>query len=329
MVVHNATTLGIDFVSTNLGGAVTDEVFLTKSKPCNFGDLCPNTSTTNMNPRPLASRIPSSATAATIVQRQWRAKAALSVSVPDEQVAALVALYNATNGSGWYRNTNWLHGNPCDASHPWYGVSCAQVTERTLPNLWNTSGLAPRGITAVQLPSNNLVGLIPIDLGPALSSTLQLLDLSSNYLRGTIPQTLLKGLPVLHTLFIEPATDLAEHKLAGTLPEEMGAGDGLPNLRFLALTRNALTGSIPASLGNLSCHVTSASGQGTVDPSAHGSAGCLIWLSSNNFTGSLPRSMCSRTYNEVYIAETQISCPVPCLHVGYSSFSCTDHCTPC
>jgi len=213
---------------------------------------------------------------------------------------------------------------------PWFGVTCAVVTERTLPTLWNSSGEAPRGITAVQLPANNLVGTIPVSLGPALSSTLQLLDLSSNVLRGELPQTVLSGLPVLHTLFIEPGTDAPTDKLTGSLPAAMGSAGGLPNLRFLGLTRNNLTGGIPPSLGELDCHVSSASGEGRVDPSAHGSVGCLLWLSGNLLTGPLPRTMCDRTYNEVYTAGNNLTCPGPCLHVAYASSPCDkEHCVPC
>ena len=33
---------------------------------------------------------------------------------------ALVALYDATGGSGWHHNGGWLDGDPCS----WYGVTC-------------------------------------------------------------------------------------------------------------------------------------------------------------------------------------------------------------
>lgn len=92
-------------------------------------------------------------------------------------------------------------GNPCDPVLPWYGVSCTLVTERTLPQLWNTSGpyqaAVPGGVTAIVLSANNLAGQIPSSLGPALQSTLQHLDLHSNRLHGVLPQTLLRNMPRL------------------------------------------------------------------------------------------------------------------------------------
>ncbi len=37
--------------------------------------------------------------------------------------AALVDLYNATDGVNWQHNTSWLSGDPCTPA--WYGVDCA------------------------------------------------------------------------------------------------------------------------------------------------------------------------------------------------------------
>ena len=46
-------------------------------------------------------------------------KRAVSCAVPDER-AALVALYNATDGTNWVFNTNWLSDKPMGE---WYGVT--------------------------------------------------------------------------------------------------------------------------------------------------------------------------------------------------------------
>ena len=46
-------------------------------------------------------------------------KRAVSCAVPDER-AALVALYNATDGTNWVFNTNWLSDKPVGE---WYGVT--------------------------------------------------------------------------------------------------------------------------------------------------------------------------------------------------------------
>ena len=40
--------------------------------------------------------------------------------IPDEECNALHALYESTNGDGWYDNTNWLSSSPAGT---WYGIT--------------------------------------------------------------------------------------------------------------------------------------------------------------------------------------------------------------
>lgn len=183
----------------------------------------------------------------------------------------------------------------------------------------------------IHLASNNLRGTLPSDIWGAFAPTLQLLDLSSNLIGGVLPHTLTTGMPRLHTLYLEPKhDDRPEWSLNGTLPQNMGSSTGLPNLRYLGLCRNRLTGPIPASLGDLPCHVTHASGHGHDDPSVRGEVGCLLWLMDNNLTGVIPRGLCNATYNEVYVGGNALSCPRPCVSVAYGDWpSCPQKCTPC
>lgn len=259
MVVHNATAMTIDFLSTNLGGQITDSVTLTKTKPCFFGVNC-NTvggnrvveagaranigghgnakgkanGTVQGGGRAGNGKVDSEAAGEALLQT-WRERNAADGHVPADQVAALAELYHATDGESWSHADNWLSSSdPCDPHNAWYGVSCTRVTERTLPNLWNSS--SDRGITALHLSGNNLVGSIPNSLGVALGPSLQYLDLASNMLRGELPTTLLGGMPRLHTLYIEPKLDSnATWALTGTLPSAMGTAAGLPNLRYLGM----------------------------------------------------------------------------------------------
>lgn len=203
------------------------------------------------------------------------------------------------------------------------------MTERTLPDLWHQTNA--HGISAIHLASNNLQGQIPESFGESLGSTLQFLDLSSNLLEGTLPTSLLLGMPRLHTLFVEPRSDKAQYRLKGSLPENMGSANGLPNLRYLALNRNALTGELPASLGELPCHSRSATGSGDVDPTVNGEAACLLWLVDNNLTGTVPNQYCDRTFAEIYVSGNELQCPRPCVAVAYARWpeACTSQCEPC
>ena len=60
--------------------------------------------------------------------------------------AALVALYNATEGGSWTTRTNWLSGRPLDE---WHGVTT------------DSDGR----VTALELSGNQLTGEIPPELG--------------------------------------------------------------------------------------------------------------------------------------------------------------------
>lgn len=327
MTVHNATALEVDFASSNLAGAITDSIVLTKSKPCNFGSQCTPSSrlTVQAEPRPEAvseSRSKTSTEIGQRLRRDWRGRESRLMTVPPAQVAALTELYHLTGGPNWTRQANWLNGsNPCDVDRPWYGVSCARVTEQTLPFLWNLT--SARGVTALHLASNNLVGTIPITLGQALGPSIQLLDLSSNLLTGQLPVTLLRGLPRLHTLYVEPKTNDTEFRLSGSLPADMGDPSGLPNLRYLGLSRNALSGPIPGSLGNLPCRTKDATSTDVA---------CLLWLVDNNLNGTVPMGLCNASYGEVYLGgNPAIGGRRPCISVGYAQWpdNVVSPCEPC
>jgi len=69
----------------------------------------------------------------------------LTNGVVTNEYNVLIALYNATDGDNWTRNTNWKTTEPVDY---WYGV--------------NVSGAH---ITKINLSSNHLSGMIPTELG--------------------------------------------------------------------------------------------------------------------------------------------------------------------
>ena len=83
--------------------------------------------------------------------------------------AALVALYEATDGANWTSNDNWLSDRPIGE---WYGVT----TDRN------------GRVTELLLGDNRLSGEIPAELGNLAS--LELLALQDNQLSGEIPAEL-------------------------------------------------------------------------------------------------------------------------------------------
>ena len=177
---------------------------------------------------------------ATATVGRWLSSTPLTVSLPEPAAApdiaedggsvasdraALVALYNATEGASWTRNWNWLSDRPIGQ---WFGVTT------------NSDGR----VAALRLSDNELTGPIPAWLG-ALTN-LQVLNLGSNELTGPIPAEL-GDLTNLLTLAL--AGNLSRPgALTGPIPAELG---DLTNLQTLDLGYNRLTGPIPAELGDL------------------------------------------------------------------------------
>ena len=135
-------------------------------------------------------------------------------------MAALVALYKATNGPNWENDTNWLSDKPVGE---WYGVT--------------TDG--DGRVSKLYLSSNDLEGSIPPELGNL--SKLRLLFLNNNRLSGGIPSEL-GNLAGLQRLWLH------NNRLGGSIPTQLG---NLTILKHLNLDNNQLTGEIPSEFGGL------------------------------------------------------------------------------
>ena len=159
---------------------------------------------------------------------------------PNEK-EALVALYNATNGSDW--NATWNLNRPVKS---WHGV--------TLEN---------DHVVELTVQFNNLQGTLPSELGNLVY--LRKINFGFNKLQGTIPNAI-KNLQNLTSL------ELFMNRFEGTIPSELGelkkleilklysnkfSGEfpqallGLTNLRELLLGSNYLNGSIPRDINRL------------------------------------------------------------------------------
>ena len=196
--------------------------------------------------------------------------------------AALVALYEATNGPNWVDSEGWLtdaplgewHGVKVDAGGrvvrlKLYGEELTGTIPPELGNLTSLEWLTLRG---------NLTGAIPPELGNLTS--LQRLYLTNNELTGAIPPEL-GNLTSIESLF------LGYNALTGAIPPELG---NMSSLKWLDLPGNALTGPIPPELGNIS-----------------GLYG--LFLNDNTLTGSIPESFLGiRGLHRFYIAGNESLC---------------------
>ena len=189
--------------------------------------------------------------------------------------AALVALYNATDGPNWRNNANWLSTEPLDS---WEGVTTddrgrviqlhlveqqmngslpAEIGDLTMlkwlniarnrnPNLnLNLTGDIPpemaqlTELEVLYLWENDLTGPVPTWMGDL--TNLRLVSLGHNRLLGPIPGEL-RNLTKLETLY------LAGNELTGVIPSWLGE---FASLTRLFLYDNDLSGTIPGSLANL------------------------------------------------------------------------------
>ena len=193
---------------------------------------------------------------ATITATSGSAEGTTQITVANPDRAALVALYNATDGPNWVNNENWLTDVPLGE---WYGVStnaAGRVVELRLAGRYYhetrehvSHGLAGEippelgdlaNLTRLELWNNALTGPIPPELGDL--ANLQFLHLAVNHLTGPIP-------PELSSLSKLRHLHLGSNNLTGEIPPELG---NLANLEQLILFSNALSGAIPPELSSLS-----------------------------------------------------------------------------
>ncbi|KAF8670871.1 hypothetical protein HU200_050136 [Digitaria exilis] len=169
----------------------------------------------------------------------------------------------------------------------------------------------------VDLKNNNLSGEFPLFLQNA--GWLSFLDLSNNKFFGSVPTWIADKMPNLEVLI--PRSNMFH----GHLPEQLTRFAGL---HYLDVAHNNISGSIPSSLGRLRAMTHSYSPGGnnystdsistfikdrelnyTHELTQHI---VLIDLSSNGFTGSIPKELYSlKGLRSLNLSNNQISGPIP------------------
>ncbi len=223
--------------------------------------------------------------------------------------AALVALYDATDGDNWTDNTKWKSEEPVG---DWYGVTVRNgaVTRLDL-DLNNLRGELPSEIgdlTSLEvlwLTLNNLTGAIPSEIGNLTS--LEALNLDNNSLSGAIPAEI-GNLTRLHWLL------LSSNSLSGEIPSEIG---NLTGLGFLIIDSNSLSGAIPAEIWNLtrlqhlSLSINSLSGAIPAEIRNLTSLE-VLWGDRNQLSGAIPSEIGDLTRLEaLFLGNNQLSGAIP------------------
>ena len=180
-----------------------------------------------------------------------------SPTVPQIQIDALKALFDATNGPAWDINHgtagNWnfsLNSNGSYVYDPcaWEGVTCVKGTgilQELDFNFYSLDGTLPpqlgnlKALTSLWLSLNHIGGSLPSELGQLTS--LAEITLYENQITGTIPAAIgnMKSLTLLQ---------LYTNKIRGTLPSELGK---LTAMIDLDLHHNQITGTVLPAIGNM------------------------------------------------------------------------------
>jgi len=200
----------------------------------------------------------------------------------------LAAIYEATGGPDWNRNSNWLSQRPLGE---WDGVEADE------------SG----NVTGLNLSYNNLVGRIPPEVGgfrhleglylnangwrfvgPVPLGVFNLVNLKWLNLRGVALGTSIP--PEIGNLRDLRILNLTSTTVGGPIPPELGT---LDSLEVLGLGGNDLTGPIPPELGNLS-------------------ALRQVFLWRNDLSGEIPPELGGLTNLEVFdMPDAGVSGPIP------------------
>ena len=254
--------------------------------------------------------------------------------------AALVALYNATDGANWgtpwntnvnltpdlgLSNTDW-NGVETDSSCrvvklsvgyrglsgtiPTELESLTSLTELSLYGNQLSGGIPTElvsltGLRRLQLYSNSLGGTIPTELGTMTSLTS--LNIAANQLSGGIPTE-------LGTMTSLTELNLYNNPLGGTIPTELGTMTSLTNLNISA---SELSGEIPEELGNLTAltnlNIADNELSGEIPTELGAMTGLVgLVLSENQLSGTIPAELASLTsLSQLYLHKNELSGEIP------------------
>ncbi|XP_073112533.1 receptor-like protein EIX2 [Elaeis guineensis] len=157
-------------------------------------------------------------------------------------------------------------------------------------------------ILYLDISSNGITGSVP-DLTDFIN--LKYFNLSSNHFKGPLPTFNSSVLSLL---------DLSNNSFSGAVHRDIGKN--MPNLEYLSLSINNLSGEIPLSLCHLGCGVLDLSKNLLLgelpDCWNHSSLIFVMDFSSNNLSGSVPPSICSLRFLEsLHLSNNNLSGELP------------------
>ncbi|KAB5521352.1 hypothetical protein DKX38_025671 [Salix brachista] len=219
--------------------------------------------------------------------------------LPDDEVKALRDIAKTLG------KTNWNFGaDPCGGQSGWANPNAEKGSENALSCNCTFSNGTICHVTSIVLKNQNLEGSLPPDL--SRFPYLQEIDLSRNYLNGTIPRewgaTQMVNISIIGNRF------------TGPIPKEIG---NISTLANFTVEFNQLSGVLPPELGNLSrlekLHLTSNNFTGQL-PAAFEKLTTLkdFRIGDNQFTGEIPNLIENWTnLDKLVIQGSGLSGPIP------------------
>ncbi|XP_019190162.1 PREDICTED: probable LRR receptor-like serine/threonine-protein kinase At1g07650 isoform X1 [Ipomoea nil] len=220
--------------------------------------------------------------------------------LPQDELNALKEIANQVGKKDWDFSLN-----PCGNNSNWLAPQSIDTPLYT--NNLTCDCNFPAGICHVQrinLKGQDLQGVLPPSL--VKLSFLKTIDLTRNYLSGTIP-------PGWASMKLE-LISLTVNRLSGPIPKYLG---NITTLTYLSLENNMFNGSIPPELGklvNLQILLLSANYlTGELPKEVLNALTNLteFRLSSNNFTGKLPSFRTFKNLQKLEVQASGFEGPIP------------------
>ncbi|CAN6690842.1 unnamed protein product [Malus baccata var. baccata] len=154
--------------------------------------------------------------------------------LPNDEVQTLKGIAKTLGKTGWDFSGD---ADPCSGQSPWTNTSSPKEIQNTIICHCSYENSTVCHITNIILKAQDLKGTLPLELVDL--TYLQEIDLTRNYLSGTIPPEW-SSLPLLNI-------SLLGNRLTGSIPKELG---NITTLKSLDISFNNFSGPLPQELGS-------------------------------------------------------------------------------
>ncbi|GAB2236161.1 hypothetical protein Droror1_Dr00027900 [Drosera rotundifolia] len=211
-----------------------------------------------------------------LISVAFSSRGSIAQRIPSDEVAALKTISEKLNNTYWKN----VSETSCSDNGETFNTTIASgiFSNVTCDCSFNSGTVCH--VTNILLKGLNLSGVFPAEFGNLTQLTL--IDLSRNYINGSIPASLSK-IPLVNIA-------LVGNRISGPIPDEFG---NISTLQLANFEDNQFSGQLPASLGKLSnlqrLLLTSNFFNGTI-PESFGNLKNLtdFRVDGSNFTGPIP-----------------------------------------